>query len=62
MFVLTYDLPEWDPHEKWFLEQENSMVDSRGLVHLRSRSLPVRLSSVNTMLTNHEDDLPVALN
>jgi hypothetical protein len=62
MFVLTYDSPEWDPHEKWFSEQENSMVDSRGLVCLRSPSLPVQLSSVDTMLTNHEDDLPVALN
>jgi hypothetical protein len=62
MFVLTYDSPEWDPHKKWFSEQENSMLDSRGLVRLRSPSLPVRLSSVDTMLTNHEDDLPVALN
>jgi hypothetical protein len=32
MFVLTYDSSEWDPHKKWFSEQENSMVDSRGLV------------------------------
>jgi hypothetical protein len=64
MFVLTYDSLEWDPHEKWFSEQENSMVDSRGLVRLRSPSLPVQLSSVDTMLTNHEeeDNLPVALN
>jgi hypothetical protein len=62
MFVLTYDSPESDPHEKWFLEQENSMVDSRALVHLRSPSLPVRLSSVDTMLTNHEDLPVVALN
>ena len=43
LHVLTYDSPDWDPHDQDFAERERNMLDHRGHVHERRPRRPQRI-------------------
>ena len=63
---LTCELPEWDPHSETFKQQEEALLDNKGLVHdapmpVKSRQSRQFISTLDnsetTTLFPHVDDL-----